>query len=152
MSWRLYGALCSVYYWYCNALAHWHDDCADETSRCRADRISALLADQLAVRLYLGQQIWKICIEYRCGWVGRTGRLRDSGKWCDEQDKARRNGAPLSSVKSFFGDTVCWVFEIFDHHLTTTVQSPLKMPKKPVVTTNNGLFLVLGAAVQNQQN
>ena len=25
------------------------------------------------------------------------------------------------------------------------------MPKKPVVTTNNGLFLVLGAAVQNQQ-
>ena len=26
------------------------------------------------------------------------------------------------------------------------------MPKKPVVTTNNGLFPVLGAAVQNQQN
>ena len=26
------------------------------------------------------------------------------------------------------------------------------MPEKPVVTTNNGLFLVLGAAVQNQQN
>lgn len=25
------------------------------------------------------------------------------------------------------------------------------MPKKPVVTTNNGLFLVLEAAVQNQQ-
>ena len=25
------------------------------------------------------------------------------------------------------------------------------MPKKPVVTTNNGLFLVLGAAVENQQ-
>ena len=25
------------------------------------------------------------------------------------------------------------------------------MPKKPVVTTNNGLFLVLGAAVQDQQ-
>ena len=24
-----------------------------------------------------------------------------------EQDKARRNGAPLSSVKSFFGDTAC---------------------------------------------
>lgn len=40
----------------------------------------------------------------------------------------------------------------FDHHLTTTVQSPLKMPKKPVVTTNNGLFLVLEANVQNQQN
>ena len=27
-----------------------------------------------------------------------------------------------------------------------------KMPEKPVVTTNNGLFLVLGIAVQNQQN
>jgi hypothetical protein len=25
------------------------------------------------------------------------------------------------------------------------------MPEKPVVTTNNGLFPVLGAAVQNQQ-
>ena len=39
-----------------------------------------------------------------------------------------------------------------DHHLTTTVQSHIKMPKKPVVTTNNGLFLVLAANVQNQQN
>lgn len=35
--------------------------------------------------------------------------------------------------------------------LTTTVQSPLKMPKKPVVTTNNRLFLVLVVTVQNQQ-
>ena len=26
------------------------------------------------------------------------------------------------------------------------------MPKKPVVTTNNGLFLVSGSTVQNQQN
>ena len=26
------------------------------------------------------------------------------------------------------------------------------MSEKPVVTTNNGLFLVLGIAVQNQQN
>ena len=26
------------------------------------------------------------------------------------------------------------------------------MPEKPVVTTNNGLFLVLGATMQNQQN
>ena len=31
------------------------------------------------------------------------------------------------------------------------MQSPLKMPKKPVVTTHNRLFPVLGAAVQNQQ-
>lgn len=38
-----------------------------------------------------------------------------------------------------------------DHHLTTTVQSHTKMPKKPVVTTNNGLFLVLVVTVQNQQ-
>ena len=27
-----------------------------------------------------------------------------------------------------------------DHHLTTTVQLPCKMPEKPVVTTNKGLF------------
>ena len=26
------------------------------------------------------------------------------------------------------------------------------MPEKPVVTTNNGLFLVLGATMRNQQN
>lgn len=37
-----------------------------------------------------------------------------------------------------------------DHHLTTTVQWCCKISKKPVVTTNNGLFLVLGADVQNQ--
>lgn len=37
-----------------------------------------------------------------------------------------------------------------DHHLTTTVQRHRKMSEKPVVTTNNGLFLVLGADVQNQ--
>ena len=40
----------------------------------------------------------------------------------------------------------------FDHHLTTTVQLPFKTPKKPVVTTNNGLFLVLAVNVQSQQN
>ena len=39
-----------------------------------------------------------------------------------------------------------------DHHLTTTVQWCCKMSKKPVVTTNNGLFPVLAANVQNQQN
>lgn len=32
-----------------------------------------------------------------------------------------------------------------DHHLTTTVQRYYKMPEKFVVTTNNGLFPVLGA-------
>lgn len=58
----------------------------------------------------------------------------------------------MKFVKSIF--TVCSyrVYLHFDHHLTTTVQSPLKMPEKPVVITNNGLFLVLGIAVQNQQN
>ena len=35
--------------------------------------------------------------------------------------------------------------------MTTTVQSHIKKPEKPIVTTNNGLFLVLGAAVQDQQ-
>ena len=41
---------------------------------------------------------------------------------------------------------------IFDHHLTTAVQMPCEMPEKPIVTTNNGLFLVLEATVQNQHN
>ena len=40
----------------------------------------------------------------------------------------------------------------FDHRLTTTVQWHYKMLEKPVVTTNNGLFLVLAVNVQNQQN
>ena len=40
----------------------------------------------------------------------------------------------------------------FDHRLTTTVQWHYKMLEKPVVTTNNGLFLVLEATVQNQHN
>ena len=39
-----------------------------------------------------------------------------------------------------------------DHHLTTTVQWCCKISKKPVVTTNNGLFPVLAANVQNQHN
>ena len=38
-----------------------------------------------------------------------------------------------------------------DHHLTTTVQRYYKIQEKLVVTTNNGLFLVLAVNVQNQQ-
>lgn len=40
----------------------------------------------------------------------------------------------------------------FDHHLTTTVQWCCKISEKPIVTTNNELFLVLEATVQNQHN
>lgn len=39
-----------------------------------------------------------------------------------------------------------------DHHLTTTVKWCCKISEKPIVITNNGLFLVLEATVQNQQN
>ena len=39
-----------------------------------------------------------------------------------------------------------------DHHLTTTVQWCYNISEKPIVTTNNGLFLVLEATVQNQHN
>ena len=39
-----------------------------------------------------------------------------------------------------------------DHHLTTTVQWCCKISEKPIVTTNNGLFPVLAANVQNQQS
>ena len=43
----------------------------------------------------------------------------------------------MKFVKSIF--TVCSyrVYLHFDHHLTTTVQSPLKMPEKPVVIRLN---------------
>ena len=36
-----------------------------------------------------------------------------------------------------------------DHHLTTTVQLSCKMSEKPVVITDNGLFPVLAANVQD---
>ena len=39
-----------------------------------------------------------------------------------------------------------------DHHLTTTVQRCCKISEKPIVTTNNGLFLVLAVNVHNQHN
>lgn len=57
----------------------------------------------------------------------------------------------MKFVKSIF--TVCSyrVYLHFDHHLTTTVQWCCKISEKPVVTTTNGLFLVLVVTVQNQQ-
>ena len=54
--------------------------------------------------------------------------------------------------QDLFGIEYVTMGGVIDHHLTTTVQSHTKMPKKPVVTTNNGLFPVLAANVQNQQN
>ena len=54
--------------------------------------------------------------------------------------------------QDLFGREYVTIGGVIDHHLTTTVQSHIKMPKKPVVTTNNGLFLVLAVNVHNQQN
>lgn len=54
--------------------------------------------------------------------------------------------------QDLFGREYVTMGGVIDHHLTTTVQSHTKMPKKPVVTTNNGLFLVLAVNVQDQQN
>lgn len=53
--------------------------------------------------------------------------------------------------QDLFGREYVTMGGVIDHHLTTTVQSYIKMPKKPVVTTDNGLFLVLVVTVQNQQ-
>ena len=53
--------------------------------------------------------------------------------------------------QDLFGREYVTMGGVIDHHLTTTVQSHTKMPKKPVVTTNNGLFLVLAVNMQNQQ-
>ena len=54
--------------------------------------------------------------------------------------------------QDLFGREYVTMGGVIDHHLTTTVQSHTKMPKKPVVTTNNGLFVVLRGTVQSQQN
>ena len=54
--------------------------------------------------------------------------------------------------QDLFGIEYVTMGGVIDHHLTTTVQSHIKMPEKPVVTTNSGLFPVLAANVQNQQN
>ena len=53
--------------------------------------------------------------------------------------------------QDLFGREYVTMGGVIDHHLTTTVQWHYKIPEKPVVTTNNGLFPVLGAAVQKQQ-
>lgn len=54
--------------------------------------------------------------------------------------------------QDLFGIEYVTMGGVIDHHLTTTVQSHIKMPEKPVVTTNNRLFPVLAANVQSQQN
>lgn len=54
--------------------------------------------------------------------------------------------------QDLFGREYVTMGGVIDHHLTTTVQRNCKTPKKPVVTTNNGLFLVLAVKVQDQQN
>ena len=53
--------------------------------------------------------------------------------------------------QDLFGREYVTMGGVIDHHLTTTVQRNCKTPKKPVVTTDNGLFLVLVVTVQNQQ-
>ena len=54
--------------------------------------------------------------------------------------------------QDLFGREYVTMGGVIDHHLTTTVQSHIKMPKKPVVTTNNGLLRYVTIAVQIQQN
>ena len=54
--------------------------------------------------------------------------------------------------QDLFGREYVTMGGVIDHHLTTTVQSHIKMPKKPVVITTNGPFLVLAVNVPNQQN
>ena len=62
------------------------------------------------------------------------------------------HGKNPQAIKFLIFQFLYFPYLLFDHHWTTTVQWCCKMSKKPVVTTNNGLFPVLGAAVQNQQN
>ena len=54
--------------------------------------------------------------------------------------------------QDLFGREYVTMGGVIDHHLTTTVQSHIKMPKKPVVITTNRPFLVLAVNVPNQQN
>ena len=58
----------------------------------------------------------------------------------------------LLQPQDLFGREYVTMGGVIDHHLTTTVQRHYKIPEKPVVTTNNGLFLVLAVNVQSQQN
>ena len=55
----------------------------------------------------------------------------------------------LLHPQDLFGREYVTMGGVIDHHLTTTVQSHTKMPKKPVVTTNNRLFPILVSTVQN---
>ena len=54
--------------------------------------------------------------------------------------------------QDLFGREYVTMGGVIDHHLTTTAQSHIKMPKKPVVTTNDGLLRYVTIAVQIQQN
>lgn len=53
--------------------------------------------------------------------------------------------------QDLFGREYVTMGGVIDHHLTTTMQRHHKIPEKPVVITDNRLFPVLGADVQNQQ-
>lgn len=51
------------------------------------------------------------CRRFNVTWSSASPEVRafveEATRVAYEQDKARRNGAPLSSVKSFFGDAAC---------------------------------------------
>ena len=58
----------------------------------------------------------------------------------------------LLQPQDLFGIEYVTMGGVIDHYLTTTVQRHHKIPEKPVVITDNRLFLVLGTTVQRQQN
>ena len=54
---------------------------------------------------------YQTCRQFNVTWSSASPEAKafveEATRVAYDQDKARRNGVPLSSVKSFFGDTVC---------------------------------------------
>lgn len=54
---------------------------------------------------------YQTCRRFNVTWSSASPEVKafveEATRVAYEQDNARRNGAPLSSVKSFFGDTAC---------------------------------------------
>ena len=54
---------------------------------------------------------YQTCRRFNVTWSSASPEAKafveEATRVAYEQDKARRSGAPLSSVKSFFGDTAC---------------------------------------------
>ena len=65
---------------------------------------------------------YQTCRRFHVTWSAAFPEARafaeEATRVAYEQDKARRNGAPLESVRSFFEEPACWCRQL-DYYLTT---------------------------------